>query len=83
MIADMFTNKNLNPIVTELFIRRRKQIFFSSLSHKLIWGHPHSTYTRKSPKLDPPLPLYAIVRIWLDPPLCVRTFYIFNPPLHT
>ena len=24
MIADMFSNKKLNPIVTELFIRRRK-----------------------------------------------------------
>ena len=27
MIADMINNKNLNPVVTELFIRCRKLIF--------------------------------------------------------
>ena len=33
-------------------------------------------YAQNSPKLDPHSPLYAIVRIWLDPsppPLCVVT----------
>ena len=42
-------------------------------------GRPHSTYAQKSPKLDPPPPLYAIVRIWLDLLLCVRTLYIHSP----
>ena len=40
-------------------------------------GSSHSTYAQKLPKLDPPPPLYAIVSIWLDTPLCVRTVYIF------
>ena len=31
MIADMITNKKLSSIVTELFIRGRKLIFFLSL----------------------------------------------------
>ena len=35
-----------------------------------MWGHEHGTYAQKLPKLDPPS--------WLDPPLCVRTFYIFR-----
>ena len=36
MIADMLTNKKLNPIVTELFIRGRKQkisLFFVTQSY--------------------------------------------------
>ena len=42
------------------------------------WGRCHqpSTYAQNSPKLDLPPLLYAILRIWLDLPLCVRTFYI-------
>ena len=36
MIADMLSNKKLNQIVTELFIRRKKQIFPLFLSHNLI-----------------------------------------------
>ena len=37
MIADMLSNKKLNPIVTELFIRGRKlNISFVFLSHNLI-----------------------------------------------
>ena len=42
-------------------------------------SHPHSTYAQKSPKLNPPPPLYAIVRICLDPSpplLCVRTMWM-------
>ena len=35
-IADMLSNKKLNPIVTELFIRGRKLIFLLFLSHNLI-----------------------------------------------
>ena len=35
MIADMLSNKKLNPIVTELFIRRRK-LFLLFLSRNLI-----------------------------------------------
>ena len=35
--------------------------------------YAHTKITRIRP---PPPPLYAVVRIWLDPPLCVRTFYI-------
>ena len=47
-------------------------------------GYPHSTCARKSPKLGPSPPLYATVRISLDP-LCKRAFCIFTPPppLHT
>ena len=44
------------------------------------WGHPYCTYAQKSPKSDSPPALYAIVHIWFDLPLCVRTFYIFAPP---
>ena len=33
MTADTISNKNLNPIVTELFIRGRKLIFKLSLLH--------------------------------------------------
>ena len=36
--------------------------------------YAHTKITRIRP--PPPPPLYAVVRIWLDPPLCVRTFYI-------
>ena len=45
-------------------------------------GHPHSTYTQKSPKLDP-LPSRTQSYHLTPPPfypLCVRTFYIFTPP---
>ena len=39
-------------------------------------------YVRKKiAKITPPPSLYSIVRIWLDPPLCVGTFYIFTPLL--
>ena len=31
MIADMLSHKNLNPILTELFIRRRKLNTFNTL----------------------------------------------------
>ena len=64
---------------------RKKRIDFSSQRFR---GHPHRMYAQHSPILDDPLPpctqsyifyLYAIVRIWLDPPLCVDTFYIFTP----
>ena len=36
MIADMLSNKKLNPIVTELFIRVRKPTFSLFLLHNLI-----------------------------------------------
>ena len=36
MIADMLSNKTFNPIVTELFIRRRKLNLFLVLLHNLI-----------------------------------------------
>ena len=36
MIADMFSNKNLNPIVTELFTRGRKLNISLFLLHNLI-----------------------------------------------
>ena len=36
MIADMFSNKDLNPIVTELFIRGRNLNNSLFLSHNLI-----------------------------------------------
>ena len=36
MIADMLSNKKLNPVVTELFIRGRKLNIFLFLSHNLI-----------------------------------------------
>ena len=36
MIADMLSNKKLNPIVTELFIRKTKLNIFLLLSHNLI-----------------------------------------------
>ena len=36
MIADMFSNKKLNAIVTELFIRGRKLRFILFLSHNFI-----------------------------------------------
>ena len=36
MIADMFSNKKLNAIVTELFIRGRKLKFILFLSHNFI-----------------------------------------------
>ena len=36
MIADMLSNKKLNPVVTELFIRKPKSNIFVLLSHNLI-----------------------------------------------
>ena len=37
MIADMFSNKKLDPIVTELFIKSRKlKLFLLFLLHNLI-----------------------------------------------
>ena len=36
MIADMFSNKKLNPVVTELFIRGRKPSISFFLLHNLI-----------------------------------------------
>ena len=42
-------------------------------------GYPHSTCARKSPKLGPSPPLYATVRISLDP-LSKRAFCLFTPP---
>ena len=36
MIADMLSNKKLNPIVTELFIRGRKLNIFFFFLHNLI-----------------------------------------------
>ena len=37
MIADMLSNKKLNPIVTELFIRGKKLKFILFLWHDLIF----------------------------------------------
>ena len=37
MIADMIHNKKLNLIVTELFIRRRKLIYFYSFYYPIIF----------------------------------------------
>ena len=34
----------------------------------LIWDLPHSRYTQKLSKLEPPPALYAIICIWLDTP---------------
>ena len=46
-----------------------------------VWGHLHSTYTQKSPKLDPlPPHLYAIVHIRLDP-LYAYILSIYSHPL--
>ena len=36
MIADMLSNKKLNPVVTALFIRKPKSNIFVLLSHNLI-----------------------------------------------
>ena len=36
IIADMVSNKKVNPVVTELFIRGRKVNISLDLSHKLI-----------------------------------------------
>ena len=55
--------------------------YFNRSEMYLRRGHPHSTHAHKLSKLDPPSSLCAIVCIWLDPPLYVRTFYIFTPPL--
>ena len=48
----------------------------------LLWGHPHSMYAHKSPKLDPFSPLVRNRTHLAWSPLCVRTFYIFThfPP---
>ena len=40
MIADILSNKKLNPIVTELFTRGRKQLFLLFLSRNLILLFP-------------------------------------------
>ena len=40
MIADILSNKKLNPIVTELFTRGRKQLFLLFLSRNLILPFP-------------------------------------------
>ena len=37
MIADMLSNKKPNPILTELFIRRRKQKHFSCFYYKILF----------------------------------------------
>ena len=50
-------------------------------SFAIIWVHRHSTYTQKLSRLDTPASLYAVARIWVELPLCVRTFYIFTPLL--
>ena len=45
-------------------------------------GHPHSTYAQKSPKLDPPTPLYTIIHTWPPPPLTfMRTYFLYIHPL--
>ena len=38
MIADMLSNKKLNPIVTELFVRRRTLNSFSCFYHTILFG---------------------------------------------
>ena len=40
MIADILSNKKLNPMVTELFTRGRKQLFLLFLSRNLILLFP-------------------------------------------
>ena len=87
------TNWNTNSFIKDCQVSLkvktiRQWIFFCYWEMHRIYihrGHPHSTYAQKSPKLDPLPPLCAIARIWLDPPLCVRTVYIFpfpSPPLN-
>ena len=58
MIADMLSNKKLNPIVTELFIRSRKlnmypvfitQSYFAVPKFYTIFYYEHSEQTRASP----------------------------------
>ena len=37
MIADMLSNKKLNPVVTELFISSKKTIHFSCFYHTILF----------------------------------------------
>ena len=41
MIADMFNNKNVNPVVTELFIKDRE------LNISLVFPHNHTLKCRR------------------------------------
>ena len=41
MIADMFSNKKLNPIVTELFISGRKPLLHNLLLHCFVMKIPN------------------------------------------
>ena len=43
MIVDMFSNKKLNPIVTELFIKGRKLNIFLVFYHKSYFAVPKNT----------------------------------------
>ena len=45
--------------------------------------HPHSKYAQKSIKLEPSPPLYAIRRIWINPPPPtppMRTYFLYIHP---
>ena len=37
VIADMLSNKKLNPVVTELFIRGKKAKYFSLIYHTILF----------------------------------------------
>ena len=87
------TNWNTNSFIKDCQVSLkvktiRLNFFFLLLRNaQNIYTQGSSTqYLRtKIAKIRPPSPLWAIVRIWLDPPLCVRTVYIFPfppPPLN-
>ena len=40
MIADLLSNKKVNPMVTELFVRERKLNIYIFLSNNLIFATP-------------------------------------------
>ena len=64
----------VNDNVLASFVQKKKKGFE-------IWRSKKQSFLLTYATLKPPHPLYAIVRIWVDPspsPLCVRTMWINN-----
>ena len=81
---------SLKPVYTFLYTIINDNVLASFVQKKKkgfeIWRSKKQSFLLTYATLKPPHPLYAIVRIWVDPspsPLCVRTMWINNNLLIT
>ena len=70
LLTNVFIAAFVNNVWTkqQTILIRTRGLYRLKIKFRIIVyrGHPYSTYAQKSPQLDPPHPLYKIVRIWIQ-----------------